>query len=1325
MANDHERISVKLDVSEAGARACLDGWWDFQPVFGDAADGRVDLAAGVPAAGWLPGAMLVPSTWNKPLDAVRARGQTRWTCAADTHSPPGAVGDKTPEGADYLFDAYGYPEAWNRTRAGWLRRSLDAGPAKAGRRRWLRFDGVMPRSWVFVGGRQVAHHVHPTLPFAVDVEDQLGQGAVELAVRIADYEREAGRPNRVLVPSGNWMPGGQSGIWQDVWLEERGEVRVAAVDIRTSTRRRLLTVSWTIANDSGQARSVTLAPSVVPWARHGDPLATPPVLILPERQVRVPARGSTEVRIERTWDHAVWWEPGRPQLYQLVSRLSGPGGEVQVERFGFREVWLAGKDLMLNDHPIHLFSDWGHKMTPFYQTEGWIRQWFGMMRDANLNHTRLHTHPHPTLVLDLADEEGILVTDEAGLHGSGGSQAADDPRYWEAARDHVRRFVARDRNRPCVILWSVENEMRWNGDKTGLTKQELPKLRLLFNELDPTRPAYHEGDSSLWSEPEQAIISRHYGKECSGMGWWNQLQPLHCGEMSLYHHSGPNNVCHLAGDRAWADFAVVDEAAARDTALIVESGRTIGVCAFGPWNLCGLQNLRPHPEVRLSYADWSAPGAKPLRVAAGASEFRFWEGGAGYTPAAGFATQAGAFRPLALIDRRRRNGYRAGGRFRRELFLVNDTRNAVAGRIDVLIARDDEVLARTSLPVKAERGQVASVMVDLPIPASATPGRWSYRAAFVGADGAKDAWDRELLIAAVAAPRLRGRLAVIGNGSTARLLRLLGAKAKRLKRVEAAALRGVRTLLIERGWVQPGSEQHLAVRAFAAAGGRVILLEQEASLFPQLVLEAKPVSTAFIRTPGHPVLAGLAEDDLRDWGEDSYAQAGADTLVAIRMYRKDDGAAMLPLCESGEGGFGFGGLEHTPLFTTPIGRGLVIACQFLLTDKAVEHPAALRLLANLLAHADTWKPAPAASVVEAGDADPRALVRQAKAGATVLAGPLDAAGLAAWATATGIALAPLPQNGCYQAVRALDDGLTAGISNEDACGIETWTYCAADRENLPVCSLAIAPAPGLTALWELPTTALLAEMFVHGGRSEPLRANTRTASLHPAPVPGVVTGMIRLGKGRIIIDQFTPPREADGTVKRLRLARPGRRLRANLGVPPAPDLLAGERTSGSPAASKGWPERLRIRHGAVAKVELARLLADCAFSPERILSTPILGHGAWETLENAEGSFTTSPGEHWLYLVIGSPVARQNLATNLGVPNPEALTFCDLAGAGKVELWINGRMAANAKLPGTLTDLALEQGFNHLLMRWTGGTGVIGLRFRNIMRRMETEFGFC
>ena len=350
----------------------------------------------------------------------------------------------------------------------------------------------------------------------------------------------------------------------------------------------------TVANDAHAVRMVTCAADVTPWRKGRAPFGTRAVLALGRRTLAVPPCSTATVVFEARWPRAQWWAPEHPALYWLRTRLDAMGHEcdLHAERFGFREVWLDGPHLMLNDHPIHLFSDWGHKVTPFHHTEAWIRQWFGMLRDAHMNHTRLHTHPHLPLTLDIADEEGILITGETGIHGSGANQAADTPAFWDHARDHIRRFVQCDKNHPSLILWSVENEMRWNRDTTTLAREELPKLRALFNELDPTRPAYHEGDSSLWNERTQPLISRHYNKECSGLGWWQRTQPLHSGEMALYHYAGPNNTCHLAGDEAWADYCAVSRAAATDAALIIEAGRTLDVCCFGPWNLSCLENLR-------------------------------------------------------------------------------------------------------------------------------------------------------------------------------------------------------------------------------------------------------------------------------------------------------------------------------------------------------------------------------------------------------------------------------------------------------------------------------------------------------------------------------------------------------------------------------------------------------------------------------------------------------------------------------------------------------------------------------------------------------------
>lgn len=73
---------------------------------------------------------------------------------------------------------------------------------------------------------------------------------------------------------------------------------------------------------------------------------------------------------------------------------------------------------MLNGHPVHLFADWGHTVTCFSCVKEWIEKWFSMMKDMGLNASRLHTHPHPKLVMDLADEWGIYIIGETGAHGS-------------------------------------------------------------------------------------------------------------------------------------------------------------------------------------------------------------------------------------------------------------------------------------------------------------------------------------------------------------------------------------------------------------------------------------------------------------------------------------------------------------------------------------------------------------------------------------------------------------------------------------------------------------------------------------------------------------------------------------------------------------------------------------------------------------------------------------------------------------------------------------------------------------------------------------------
>jgi len=1315
-------------ASQLRKEICLNGWWDFLPVHGEPGHA-------VPSEGWIVKSYLTPSFWTKPTDAVRKKGATCFGCEKEIFRDGRELGDY-----EFLFDAFGYPAEWSRTRNGWIRRSFEVPALESGRRQILRLDAVTPNCRVYINGFHVGRHRHPTLPFEADITQYVKTGSNELAVLVIDYEKD--ERGRALSPSGNWIPEIHSGIWQDVFLCERADLFLAGVAIRTSVRQSRIEIIYEFRNDSNRPRKITVKPFIGKWAKGADPLSAESCLEMPEFSIDVPACGTAAKTLLLKWASPELWSPESPNLYNLATALfeDGKPVDLHVERFGFREVWVDGPDFILNGHPIHLFSDWGHKTTPYYYTEAWIRQWFGMIRDANMNHSRLHTHPHPRIYLDLADEEGILITGEAGIHGSGGHQGSDSMEYWEAAADHIRRFVRRDRNHPCIVMWSVENEMRWNNNKTSLATERLPLMRRLFNELDPTRIAYHEGDSSLWDERKQPVISRHYAKPCSGYGWWDRSIPLHVGEMSLYHLSGPNNTAHLGGDAVWSSFKALDEAAALDTAYIIETGRTLGVCCFGPWNLSCLENLRMETEpVKLDYKDWGAPGVKPIFVQPHSSELSFWKPGKSYTPNYSFPIQANAFRPLAVIDRSRRSGYYAGGFLKRELFVVNDTVSDLSGILQAaLIGPDGLTIKKASFKLKLKRGRLASKTISFNIPDS-LEGVCRYTVSFVAAGGAaSDSWDRTLRISARSGSafgsRITGRIAVLGTGSLRKTLERLGLNFAYVDDLQESSLRDFKTLIMEKGTVCQGSVQNRHLRDFAANGGRALVMEQGVSLFKGLPIESKPLQTQFVRAPFHPVFNGLSDSDFAFWGNDPYPMQGGDNYVAESLYVKDDSKHTLFLLDGDEGGFGNGGLAYSGLVEIQEGAGVIIASQLSISDKIDSIPAAERLFLNILQGLDAYVPSrSSAEFMDGTSIDASAAKRIAEAvrnGGTMLVEGAGEGALSALGSAFGIALKPVHMPDEYQAVRVKDDPVLAGVSNEDCSGVDTFTYSPPTRQNFKVGSLFIEPANGLEPLLATATESCLKELHVLEGRSEPLRAHTQSRFLHAErPRRAIVLGRLAFGSGQLLLSQFVP----EDPKSMPRLSRLANRLRANLGLRPEGGLLDAPLVEVSAAGGPGYPERVAILNGNFDKAFRNTLTENTKFFADCFSGQPILTLAKWERFGCKGGEISAKSldvsSDIYLFFALHSPTRRKDLSSNLGVPNPDALSFLDLDGDGSVEFILDGAARPVLELEGgrgTVSDIPLDQGMNNVLLRWIPSSkdATLRLRWRDIKGQPERGFVF-
>ena len=187
---------------------------------------------------------------------------------------------------------------------------------------------------------------------------------------------------------------------------------------------------------------------------------------LPPLRLCVNDRGGAVYRaaFSLDWRDAKLWDPDTPFLYAAEVELLD-GGQVvdqRVEVFGFREFWCEGPRFMLNGIPIRLRGDSWHFQGGLQQTEAYIRNWYRMCRSIGINSVRLHAEPYPEDYVRIADEEEEMPTGSTkAIYGSAKSMLADHPDYIANCRMHVLRLVRRDKNHPSVIMWSLQNEMRW------------------------------------------------------------------------------------------------------------------------------------------------------------------------------------------------------------------------------------------------------------------------------------------------------------------------------------------------------------------------------------------------------------------------------------------------------------------------------------------------------------------------------------------------------------------------------------------------------------------------------------------------------------------------------------------------------------------------------------------------------------------------------------------------------------------------------------------------------------------------------------------------
>lgn len=358
-----------------------------------------------------------------------------------------------------------------------------------GRRTLLSFQGVKSAFFVWVNGEQVGYSEDSYTPAEFDISGHLREGRNTLAVQVYRWS------------DGSWLEDQDmidlSGIFRDVYLYAVPRVHVDDVEVRTGLDEALtsadLTVHVRLRNtlDSGAAPEHTVTAKL--YDADGGEVDTGPL----KGAAQPPAGGTAKLELHGRVRRPALWSAESPSLYTLVLTAHGPDGagtEVHRVRFGFRRITFGPGKLEINGKPLVFAGTNRHESDPVHgqavPEETMLRD-VRLMKQYNINAVRTSHYPDSPRWLELCDEYGLYVVDEANLetHEVRDHLPGSLAEWREACVDRARSMVERDKNHACVVMWSLGNEAGGGDDFAAMADW--------IHERDDSRPVHYEGMNSV------------------------------------------------------------------------------------------------------------------------------------------------------------------------------------------------------------------------------------------------------------------------------------------------------------------------------------------------------------------------------------------------------------------------------------------------------------------------------------------------------------------------------------------------------------------------------------------------------------------------------------------------------------------------------------------------------------------------------------------------------------------------------------------------------------------------------------------------------------
>ena len=528
----------------------LDEGWKF--AFGNAADPAKDFGCGTEYFNYLTKANSIHnegpySSKFDDKDWQEVRVPHDWVTTLPYAQP-------ASHSHGYKTVGYKYPE----TSVGWYRKVINIPADDLGKHIALQFDGIFRDARVWFNGFYMGTEPSGYATQVYDVTEYVNYGGDNLICVRADATLEEG-----------WFYEG-AGIYRDAWLMKSAAVSVAPfgtfvyADMKAPYDHATLTIETEVNNHSLEAKTCTIEQRLLDAEGREVGKADATSLTLKGKQTL----GCKQML---TLNAPHLWSTTHPYLYKVETtiKVDGKVSDIYETTTGIRDIdFDADRGFLLNGQPLKLKGVNMHQdhagvgaAIPDALQAWRIRQ----LKQLGCNAYRASHNPATPTLLDICDREGILVIDENRLSG------IND--------EHLRlleRMIKRDRNHPCVILWSDGNE-EWGMENTVQGTRIAAAMREYTKLLDPTRHStianagggemikgldvvgynyimQNNVDERRTQHPEWKVVGTEETTGCGTRGWYFDT-PEQKGRMRSMNLSADKDGTENRIERGWKFYA--------------------------------------------------------------------------------------------------------------------------------------------------------------------------------------------------------------------------------------------------------------------------------------------------------------------------------------------------------------------------------------------------------------------------------------------------------------------------------------------------------------------------------------------------------------------------------------------------------------------------------------------------------------------------------------------------------------------------------------------------------------------------------------------------